>query len=123
MALAQRIYKHTDKPMTWTRAIILGTLIYALAIVLLGQVPSWIIYKFDQYIAELIDFSKNIPGVGEEGLNSIQIRWARDVVANTMQNVFLITMVASAYIWQEKKRKRTGSKGLSDPVKGYMSGK
>ncbi len=47
----------------------------------------------------------------------------RDIVANTVQNAVLIGMLIVAYFWQEKKRKRTGAKGLEDPVKGYMPGK
>lgn len=118
-----RLYKATDKPMTWTRAIVLGLLIYSLAIVLLGQIPSWIIYKFDQDVAAIIDFTKKIPGVNDEGLNTIQVRIVRDLVANAVQNMFMVGMIVVAYFWQEGKRKRTGSKGLQDVVKGYMPGK
>ncbi len=123
MAMRDRVYRFTDKPMTWTRAIILGTLIWILAIILLGQVPSVIIYKIDQYIAEIINFTKKIPGVNEQGLNTIQIKMIRDVIANAVQMNFLIAMLVIAYKWQENKRKRTGAKGLQDPVRGYMPGK
>ncbi len=109
--------------MSWTTAIILGTLIYFMAILVLGQLPSLIIYKFDQYVAEIIEFSKSLPGVGETGLTTLWIRTIRDIVANTIQIGILIGMLAAGYIYQERKRKRTGSKGLEDPVKGYMSGK
>ncbi|MFN2488686.1 MAG: hypothetical protein ABR529_02875 [Actinomycetota bacterium] len=123
MATRDRIYAHTDKPMSWTRAIIVGTIIWVAAIMLLGQVPSVIIYKADQYVAELIEFSKNIPGVSSEGLNTIQIRIIRDIVANGVQMGALTVMLAGAYFWQQRKRKRTGAKGLQDVVKGYMPGK
>jgi len=123
MAMRDRVYRFTDKPMTWTRAILLGTLIWVLAIILLGQVPSVIIYKIDQYIAEIINFTKRIPGVNEAGLNTIQIKMIRDVIANAVQMNFLIAMLVIAYKWQENKRKRTGAKGLQDPVRGYMPGK
>lgn len=123
MAMRDRVYRFTDKPMSWTRAIILGFIIWNIAIVLLGQIPSVIIYKFDQYIAEIIDFSKKIPGVNDAGLNTIQIKMIRDIVANAVQMNFLIAMLVVAYKWQESKRKRTGAKGLQDPVRGYMPGK
>ncbi len=123
MAMRDRVYRFTDKPMTWTRAIIYGTIIWILAIILLGQIPSVIIYKFDQYIAQIIDFTKKIPGVNEAGLNTIQIKMIRDIVANAVQMNFLIAMLVVAYKWQESKRKRTGAKGLQDPVRGYMPGK
>ena len=123
MAMRDRVYRFTDKPMTWTRAILLGLLIWVIAIILLGQLPSVIIYKFDQYIAEIIDFTKKIPGVNEAGLNTIQIKMIRDIVANAVQINLLIVMLVVAYKWQESKRKRTGAKGLQDPVRGYMPGK
>ena len=123
MAVRDRVYRHTDAPMTWTRAILLGTLIWVIAIAILGQVPSVIIYKFDQYIAEIIDFSKKIPFVDDAGLNSRQIQIIRDLVANGVQMTALAAMLVGAYIWQERKRKRTGGKGLQDVVKGYMPGK
>lgn len=123
MAMRDRVYRFTDKPMTWTRAILFGLLIWVVAIILLGQLPSVIIYKFDQYIAEIIDFTKKIPGVNEAGLNTIQIKMVRDIVANAVQMNLLIVMLVVAYKWQESKRKRTGAKGLQDPVRGYMPGK
>jgi hypothetical protein len=123
MAILDRVYKHTDKEMTWTRAIVLGTVIWIVAIALLAQLPSVIIYKADQYIAEIIEFSGKLPLVNDEGLNSKQIAILRDIVANTVQMGILVAMLVGAYIWQEKKRKRTGSKGLQDVVKGYMPGK
>jgi hypothetical protein len=123
MAMRDRVYRFTDKPMSWTRAIILGFIIWNVAIILLGQIPSVIIYKFDQYIAEIIDFSKKIPGVNDAGLNTIQVKIIRDIIANAVQMNFLIAMLVVAYKWQESKRKRTGAKGLQDPVRGYMPGK
>lgn len=119
----QRIYRYTDREMTWTKAIILGFVIWVLAIALVGQLPSLIIYKADQYIAEIIDFTKKIPGVNKEGLNPVQVKIVRDLVANGVQMTFFAGMLVFAYIWQEKKRKRTGGKGVQDVVKGYLSGK
>jgi hypothetical protein len=123
MSMRERVYSYTDRPMTWTKAIILGTLLWAFMIMALGQLPSVIIYKFDQYIAQIIDFSKNIPGVNEDGLNTIQIKIIRDIVANAVQMNILIAILVIAYFWQKSKQKRLGTKSLSDPVKGYMPGK
>jgi hypothetical protein len=123
MAMRDRIHQITDREMTWTGAIILGTFVWVLAIILLGQIPSVIIYKADQYIAEIIEFTQKIPGVNEEGLNTKQVKIIRDMIANGVQITFLVMMLAAAYIYQERKRKRTGTKGLPDPVRGYMPGK
>ena len=123
MARLERLYKYTDREMTWTKAIILGTIIWIVAIVLLAQIPSLIIYYADQYVGEIIDFTTNLPLVNEEGLNTTQIRIIRDLVANGVQMGLLVAMLIGAYIWQEKKLKRTGGKGLQDVAKGYMPGK
>jgi hypothetical protein len=123
MAITERIYRRTDQPMSWTKAIIMGSIVWILAILLLGQLPSLIIYYADQYVAEIIDFTTKIPGVSEEGLNTKQIAILRDVVANAVQMGILTVALIAAYIWQERKRKRLGTKGHTDTVKGYMSGK
>jgi hypothetical protein len=123
VAIRERVYRYTDRPMTWTRAIVLGLVIWVIAILVLGQVPSVIIYKADTYVAEIIEFTKKIPGVNKDGLNTVQIQIIRDIVANSIQMGALVVMLVFAYFWQKGKQKRTGAKGLQDPVKGYMSGK
>lgn len=123
MSIFDRVYKYTDREMTWTKAILAGLLIWVVGILLLAQLPSVIIYKADQYVAEIIEFSQKLPLVNDEGLNSKQVQIIRDLVANGVQITILVVMLAGAYIWQEKKRKRVGGKGLQDPVKGYMPGK
>jgi hypothetical protein len=123
MALRDRVFKYTDRPMSWTKAILIGFAIWVFSIVILGQVPSVIIYKFDQYVAEIIEFSKNIPFVNDAGLNTRQVQIIRDLVANGVQMGALFAMLVFAYFWQEKKRKRLGGRGVQDPVKGYLSGK
>ena len=123
MSLRERVYARTDQPMSWTKAILLGTLIWIVGILLLGQLPSIIIYWNDQNIASIIEFTQKIPGVGNAGLNTTQINMLRDIVANAVQMGILTVMLVAAYIWHERKRKRTGTKGHQDTVKGYMSGK
>ncbi len=121
--MLERAYRYSDRPMTWTRALVLGTIIWVIAIIVLGQAPSWIIYKFDQEVAAVIDFSKRLPGMNEEGLNTVQVKIVRDLIANAVQTGALVVMLVAAYIWQEKKRKRVGGRGVQDVVKGYMPGK
>ena len=123
MSMRERVFKYTDAPMTWTKAIVLGTILWVFMILTLGQLPSVIIYKFDQYIAQIIEFTQKLPLVNDEGLNTIQIKIIRDIVANSVQMGILTMILVVAYFWQEKKRKRLGTKGLTDPVKGYMPGK
>lgn len=118
-----RLYKITDREMTWTRAILLGLVIWVVGIIFLAQIPSLIIYAADQYVGDIIEFTQKLPLVEDEGLNTTQIRIVRDLVANGVQMGLLVAMLIGAYIWQEKKRKRTGGKGLQDVAKGYMPGK
>jgi hypothetical protein len=123
MSLRERFYKIVDAPMTWTRAILLGTAVWIYSIIMMGQIPSLIIYKTDQYVAEIIDFSKKIPLVNDDGLNPRQINIIRDIVANGFQINALIALLVFMYFWQKRKQKRTGAKSIEDPVKGYMAGK
>ena len=123
MSMRERVYQYTDRPMTWTKAIVLGTLLWVFMILALGQLPSVIIYKFDQYIAQIITFTQQLPLVEEEGLNTVQIKIIRDIVANSVQMGILTVMLIIAYYWQKTKAKRLNTKGLQDPVKGYMPGK
>jgi ABC-type sulfate transport system permease component len=123
MAKLDRLYKYTDREMTWTKALVLGLVIIAMLILLLGQLPSMIIYMADQYIAEIVEFTTKIPGVNDAGLNSTQVAIIRDIVANAVQMGLLTAFIVAAYLWQEKKHKRVGGKGLQDTVKGYMPGK
>ena len=123
MSLRERFYKIVDAPMTWTRAILLGTAVWIYSIIMMGQIPSLIIYKTDQYVAEIIDFSKKIPLVNDNGLNPKQINIIRDIVANGFQINALIALLVFMYFWQKRKQKRTGAKSIEDPVKGYMPGK
>jgi hypothetical protein len=123
MALRDRVFKYTDAPMSWTKAILVGFAIWIFSIIFLGQLPSVIIYKADQYVAEIIEFSKSIPMVNDAGLNTRQVQILRDLVANGVQMTTLVAMLVFAYFWQEKKRKRVGGRGVQDPVKGYLSGK
>lgn len=123
MSMRERVYKYTDSPMTWTKAIVLGTLLWVFMILALGQAPSVIIYKFDQYIAQIIEFTQKLPLVEEEGLNTVQVKIIRDIVANSVQMGILTVMLVVAYYWQKNKAKRLNTKGLPDPVKGYMPGK
>jgi hypothetical protein len=123
MAIRERVYRITDAPMTWTKAILCGLAIWVLLILLTGQLPSWIIYEFDKRVGQIIELSQDLPFINEEGLNPKQIAIIRDIVANTVQMGAFVVFLIVAYFWQEKKNKRLGRKGLQDPVRGYLSGK
>lgn len=121
--MKERVYKYADKPMTWTRAVLLGLLIWVVLIMLTGQIPSYFIYWVDANVTKVIEWTTKIPGVGPEGFNPRQVQIARDVIANGIQMGAFTMMLATAYFWQKAKQKRIGQKDLQDTVKGYMSGK
>jgi hypothetical protein len=123
MSMKERVYRYTDKPMTWTRAVLFGLLIWVLLIIVTGQVPSYFIYWVDANVTKVIDWTTKIPGVNPEGFNPRQVQIARDVIANGIQMGGFTVILAVAYFWQKAKQKRVGQKDLQDTVKGYMSGK
>ncbi len=114
MRARDRFYAWVDRPMSWTRAIVGGLLIWAVAVLLLGQLPSWLIYKADAKVATLIEWSKHLPFVGDQGLNTIQIRIARDIVANVVQFGLLAAMLATFYFWQKAKQRRVGRPDVTE---------
>lgn len=108
MRARERFFNWVDRPMSWTRAIVGGFLLWVIAILLLGQVPSWLIYTADAKVATLIEFSKHIPFVSKQGLNPTQIRILRDIVANAVQFTLLAAILFSIYRWQKAKQRRLG---------------
>lgn len=53
MSIRKRVFKYTDFPI-WIRAIVVGALLWVLMVLALGQLPSVMVYKFDQYIDQII---------------------------------------------------------------------
>ena len=94
-----------DQKLTWTTAILLGGWLIAITIILIGEVPSRILYWFDQTHAE---FSEKYSFLrwqeGDLGGNpGYQV--VADIVANTVQGIFFMAIAAGAYFWGEKHRK------------------
>jgi hypothetical protein len=108
--------------MSWTRAIVGGLLLWVVVILFVGQIPSWLIYKADADVSQLIEFSKHIPGVGDAGLNTTQIRILRDIVANGVQFTFLAAILAGVYFWQKAKQRRTGKPDAGDRMRELEAG-
>ena len=122
MSARDRFYRWVDRPMSWTRAIVGGLLLWVVVILFVGQVPSWLIYKADADVSQLIEFSKHIPGVGDAGLNTTQIRILRDIVANGVQFTFLAAILAGVYFWQKAKQRRTGKPDAGDRMRELEAG-
>ena len=97
--------KSSEKRLTWVTAVIIGSWLFALTIVLVGDIPSRLLYWFDANhtaLAEKFTFlkwwEKNLGG--NPGYQLVA-----DIVANTVQGVFFVAIAVGAYFWGEKHRK------------------
>ena len=105
LALPLIFVVRSNKKLTWTTAILLGSWLFAITVVLIGDVPSRILYWFD---ATHADLAERFPFLrfweGDLGGNPGYQVFA-DIVANTAQGVFFIIIAAGAYFWGERHRK------------------
>jgi hypothetical protein len=94
-----------ERKLTWTTSVLLGSWLTAITVVLLGDVPSRLLYWFDTVHAPLAErFSwlawwENDLG-GNPGYQVVA-----DIVANTVQGMFFVAICAGAYFWGERHRK------------------
>ena len=95
----------SKRRLTWASAIIVGSWLVAVTVVLLGDVPSRILYWFDEVHAPLAErFSWLAWWENELGGNpGYQV--VADIVANTVQGIFFVAICAGAYFWGERHRK------------------
>jgi hypothetical protein len=97
--------RNKDTKLTWTTAILLGSWLTAITVVLIADVPSRILYWFDEVHAPLaeqfpiLEFWEGDLG-GNPGYQVVA-----DIVANTVQGMFFVAIAAGAYFWGEKHRK------------------
>ena len=101
------VLRRKDEKLTWTRAVLLGAWLFAITIVLIGDVPSRILYYFDSTHAQL---SESFPLLGKvmerQLLGTIPgYQVVADIIANTAQGMFVLIIAASAYFWGEKHRR------------------
>jgi hypothetical protein len=94
-----------ERKLTWTTAILLGSWLTAITVILIGDVPSRILYWFDEVHAPLAErFSwlrwwENDLG-GNPGYQVVA-----DIVANSVQGLFFVMICAGAYFWGERHKK------------------
>jgi hypothetical protein len=105
LALPLRFVLKSNRKLTWTTAILLGSWLIAITIILIGEVPSRILYYFDSNHAGL---AERFPVLrfweGDLGGNpGYQV--VADIVANTAQGIFFVIICAGAYFWGERHRK------------------
>lgn len=89
----------SERRLTWTGAVILGTVIGAIGILLIGELPSRLLYWFDANAERLAER----PGLGF--LAGDQYIRIRDVIVNSIQGALFVAMIALTYFWGERHRK------------------
>lgn len=95
----------SKRKLTWTTAVLLGAWLLAVTIVLIGDVPSRILYWFDEQHSPLaarftfLKFWEDDLG-GNPGYQVVA-----DIVANSIQGIFFVIIAAGAYFWGERHRK------------------
>lgn len=105
LALPLVFVVRSNRKLTWTTAVLLGSWLTAITIVLIGDVPSRILYWFDAQHAPLAErFTFLQFWEGDLGGNpGYQV--VADIVANSAQGLFFVLLCAAAYFWGERHRK------------------
>lgn len=90
----------SKRRLTWASAVVVGTLLTSIALVLIAEVPSRILYYFDSRHG---DWAENIPALSFMEGDFYKV--VRDIAANTVQMLFFTIILALVYIWGERQRK------------------
>ena len=94
-----------NRQLTWTTAVLLGSWLTAVAVVLIGDVPSRILYWFDEVHAPLAERFSFLQWWENDFGGNPGYQVIADIVANTVQGIFFVAICAGAYFWGEKHRK------------------
>ncbi|MEX0874775.1 MAG: hypothetical protein WD646_09305 [Actinomycetota bacterium] len=97
--------KGRDQKLTWTTAILLGSWLTAITVVLIGDVPSRILYWFDETHAQFSERYSFLRWQEEDLGGNPGYQVIADIVANTIQGMFFVAICAGAYFWGQKHRK------------------
>ncbi len=94
-----------NRKLTWTTAVLLGSWLTAVTVVLIGDVPSRILYWFDEVHAPLAERFSFLQWWENDFGGNPGYQVIADIVANTIQGIFFVAICAGAYFWGEKHRK------------------
>jgi hypothetical protein len=94
-----------DTKLSWAAAVLLGSWLTAITIVLIADVPSRILYWFDEVHAPLAE-KFTFLGFWEKDLGGNPgYQVVADIVANTVQGMFFVAICAATYFWGERHKK------------------
>ena len=91
--------------LTWATSILMASWLTAITVVLIGDVPSRILYWFDQVHAPLAEKFSFLAFWEEDLGGNPGYQLVADLVANTVQGIFFVAICAAAYFWGERHRK------------------
>ena len=94
-----------NRQLTWTTAVLLGSWLMAVTVVLIGDVPSRILYWFDEVHAPLAERFSFLQWWENDLGGNPGYQVVADIVANTAQGIFFVAICAGVYFWGEKHRK------------------
>ena len=90
---------------TWAGAIIVASWLTAVTVVLIGDVPSRLLYWFDQVHAPLAERFSWLAWWENDFGGNPGYQVVADIVANSVQGIFFVAICAGAYFWGERHRK------------------
>jgi hypothetical protein len=106
LALPLALVVRSNRKLTWTTAVLLGAWLTAITVVLIGDVPSRILYWFDEQHAPLAERFTFLRFWEEDLGGNPGYQVIADIVANTVQGIFFVLIAAGAYFWGERHRKQ-----------------
>jgi hypothetical protein len=95
----------SKRKLTWSMAVILGSWLIAVTILLIGEVPSRILYWFDATHADLAERFRFLQFWEKDLGGNPGYQVVADLVANGAQALFFVVILAGAYFWGERHRK------------------
>ena len=94
-----------DRKLTWTTAVLLGAWLTAITVVLIGDVPSRLLYWFDRVHAPLAEKFSWLRWWENDFGGNPGYQVVADLVANTVQGMFFVAICAATYFWGERHKK------------------
>jgi hypothetical protein len=120
------IKRPAGSELTWAKAVVLGLGITIFLLITLAWIPSWYTYWWgahdasaQKYIQDVVHWIPGFKHHVDQPYTSVRVR---DAISMGYQTNVLVVVIAAAYVWGDKRRRRLGQRG-SDDVKGYLPGK
>lgn len=101
------VVRNKDRRLTWTTAVLLGSWLTAITVILIGDVPSRLLYWFDRVHAPLAERYGFLRWWEDDFGGNPGYQVVADIVANSVQGMFFVAICVATYFWGER-HKREG---------------